>query len=80
MKVIYRKAYSYILMNEGESWYLTFFTGGPVELDICVELTEVEAAKVCQNQEAVEELVRKFKSDRSSFEGRRVIPSKKPAK
>jgi hypothetical protein len=47
MSVIFQKAYSYLLIQDGNDWYLTYFTGGPVDIDICVKLTEEEISMGC---------------------------------
>jgi hypothetical protein len=75
MNVVFQKSYSYLLIQDGGDWYLIYFTGGPVEIDICVKLTEGEIKSVSSNQKAVEELMARFKANRSLIEGRRVIPS-----
>ncbi len=75
MNIIFQKAYSYLLIQDENSWYVTYFTGGPVEIDICVKLNEGEILQVSGDQKALEFLIKKFKSDRSSYEGRRVVPS-----
>lgn len=78
MKVIFEEPYSYILVQDGTNWYLTFFTGGPVEIDICVKLDEAEIAKVTNRQDETARLAQEFQQDRSLFQGRRVIPSVVP--
>lgn len=75
MKIIFEEAYSYILVNDKSDWYLTFFTGGPVEIDICVKLTSEEIAKVCSSQIETAKLAQSFQQNRELFKGRRVIPS-----
>lgn len=75
MKVIFEEAYSYLLVQDGDDWYLTFFTGGPVELDICVKLDEDEIARVSGSQIETARLAQEFQQDRSRFKGRRVVPS-----
>ncbi len=75
MSVIFQKAYSYLLIQDGNDWYLTYFTGGPVEIDICVKLTEEEIKAVSTDQKATEELMARFKADRSLIKDRRIIPS-----
>ena len=71
MKVVFQKAYDYILIEDIDGCFLTFFTGGPVEIDICVQLNDEEIRKVCNSQEETEKLVRLFMSDRRLFEDRR---------
>ena len=75
MKVIFEEAYSYLLVQDGDDWYLTFVTGGPVELDICVKLDEDEIARVSGSQIETARLAQEFQQDRSRFKGRRVVPS-----
>lgn len=75
MSVVFQKSYSYLLIQDGRDWYLTYFTGGPVEIDICVKLSKEEIEAVSSDQKAVEELISRFKADRSLIEGRRVVPS-----
>jgi hypothetical protein len=75
MSVIFQKAYSYLLIQDGNDWYLTYFTGGPVDIDICVKLTEEEIKAVSTDQKATEELMARFKANRSLIKDRRIIPS-----
>lgn len=75
MSIIFQKPYSYLLVQNESGWYLTFFTGGPVEIDICVALLDEEVRQVANSQAAVEELISKYKSNRQLIEGRRIIPS-----
>jgi hypothetical protein len=78
MNIIFEEAYSYILVKDDQDWYLTFFTGGPVEIDICVKLTDAEIAKVSKSKNEAAKLAGEFQQDRSLFSGRRVIPSVVP--
>jgi len=75
MKLVFQKPYAYLLLNEGANWYLTFFTGGPFEVDICVKLSQQEITRVSDNQSELEKLIVEFKTNPSSFNGRRIIPS-----
>lgn len=75
MNIVFQKPYSYLLIQDESDWYLTYFTGGPVEIDICVKLTNEEIETVSLDQKAVEKLMARFKADRSLIEGRRVVPS-----
>lgn len=34
IKLIFKEPYSYLLIQNKDGWYLTFFTGGPVDIDI----------------------------------------------
>ncbi len=56
MQTIFQKAYDYILVKENDEWFLTFFTGGPVEIDICVKLNDEEIKKVSNSREETEKL------------------------
>lgn len=75
MKTVFQEAYQYILVQDGEEWYLTFFTGGPMVVDICVKLTQEEIDRVSNSKEETSRLAKEFLRDRSLFEGRRIIPS-----
>ncbi|RYY76638.1 MAG: hypothetical protein EOO52_03795 [Gammaproteobacteria bacterium] len=75
MKLIFQKSYAYLLLNEGVDWYLTFFTGGPFEIDICVKLNEQEITRVSNNQSELEKLIQEFKMNPSLYADRRIIPS-----
>ncbi|WP_163832520.1 hypothetical protein [Spartinivicinus ruber] len=74
MKVIYSQPYSYLVVEKDSSWYLTFFTGGPVEIDICVKLNDQEITESNNNKESVKTLIEKFKKSPDTYQGRRVIP------
>jgi hypothetical protein len=79
MIIISAKRYSYFLLEDTDGvWYLTYFIGGPCEIDICVKLTAEEINKIKENNEYISDLIGKFKKDKSSFENRIVIPSKRP--
>ena len=75
MKLVFRKSYAYLLFSEGADWYLTYFTGGPFEVDICVKLSQQEITRVSGNQTELEKLIVEFKANPSLFDGRRIIPS-----
>lgn len=78
MKVVFSEPYSYLLVQEEGDWFLTFFTGGPVEIDICVKLTDEEIEAVSTSQVKTAQLVQAFQQNRSLFDGRRIIPSVAP--
>ena len=78
-KVIYSKPYSYLVIEHENRWYLTFFTGGPVELDICVELNPEERRLIEDNGESqIQELISSFSKNRDSIKNRRIVPSVRP--
>jgi hypothetical protein len=80
MIIISAKRYSYFLLEDDDgTWYLTYFTGGAFEIDICVKLTNNEIEQLKINPDFVNELVENFKKDKSIYENRRVIPSKRPS-
>ncbi|WLQ15990.1 hypothetical protein O5O45_08695 [Hahella aquimaris] len=78
LKVIFKEAYSYLLMQDGEDWYLTFLTGGPFVQDISVRLNEQEIARVRDSQVAAAQLAREFLRDSALYEGRRITPAVHP--
>lgn len=80
MKIIYSKPYAYLIVENGSDWYLTFFTGGPVEIDICVKLNEQEKNDIEKSDSSISLLIEKFRKDKDSYNGRRVIPSVVPNK
>jgi len=78
MRVIEQKAYSYLLMEDSNDWYLTFFTGGPVEIDICVKLNQQEIEGIKNGELTASTLVQTFLGDQTKYESRRIIPSIRP--
>ena len=78
MEVKFSEPYSHLLVKDNDDWYLIFFTGGPVELDICVKLNEEEIARVSGSEDQTVKLAREFQRDRSLYDGRRIIPSVLP--
>lgn len=80
MRVISAKRYSYFLLEDesDETWYLTFFTGGPCEIDICVKLIEEEIKQLKENPELIFVLIESFKEDKFLYENRIITPSKRP--
>ena len=75
MKVIYEEAYAFILVKDVDDYFLTFFTGGPVEIDICVRLTPEEVEKVSVSKAETAKLVETFQQNRELYKERRVVPS-----
>ncbi len=78
MKIISEKPYSYFLVEDEGAWFLTYMSGGPFEIDNCVKLNDAEIKDLKNNPSYVIDLMESFKSDRSLYEGRRVIPSVRP--
>lgn len=78
MKTVFEEAYIYILVQDGDDWYLTFFTGGPMVVDICVKLTQEEIVRVSSSKPETAKLANEFQQNRALFNGRRVIPSMVP--
>lgn len=81
MRVISAKRYSYFLLEDESDgiWYVTYFTGGPCEIDICVKLTEEEIKQLKEVPEFILVLVESFKENKSLYENRIIIPSKRPS-
>lgn len=75
MSIVFKEPYSFLLIQNGSEWFLTYFTGGPIELDICVQLNEEAIKLASTSREATEVLMARFKADKSLTEGRRIIPS-----
>ncbi|GAA6171760.1 hypothetical protein NBRC116592_14300 [Colwellia sp. KU-HH00111] len=79
MIIISAKRYSYFLLEDDDgTWYLTYFTGGPCEIDICVKLIDEEIKQLKEKPEFINVLVENFKKDKSLYENRIIIPSKRP--
>lgn len=78
-KVLYSKPYSYLVIEQDQDWYLTYFTGGPVEIDICVKLTKEERSTIDNEGEpSIVKIIEALKSDRNEMLSRRVTPSVRP--
>ncbi|WP_444929954.1 hypothetical protein ACJJIF_19585 [Microbulbifer sp. SSSA002] len=75
MKIVFKEPYSYLLVQDDTDWYLTFFSGGAFEVDICVKLTEEEITRVSIGQEEAAKLALEFQQNKEFYKGRRVIPS-----
>ncbi len=79
MIIISAKRYSYFLLEDDDgAWYLTYFIGGPCEIDICVKLTDEEIKQLKEKPELINVIVESFKKDKSLYENRIIIPSKRP--
>jgi hypothetical protein len=74
MKVIDEKKYNYIVLSDDKNWYLTFLSGGPVEIDYCICLTESEIKDI-QNGLEVKKIIQKLQGDRDQLIKRRILPS-----
>lgn len=75
MRVLDREPYSYILLERGEEWILTFLCGGPIERDVSVRLTDTEITAIEAGDSSAADLVQKFRADNSAYEGRSVTPT-----
>ncbi|WP_445362355.1 hypothetical protein ACJJIQ_15340 [Microbulbifer sp. ANSA003] len=80
MKIVFKEPYSYLLVQDDADWYLTFFSGGPFEVDICVKLTEGEITRVSVSQEETAKLAQEFQQNKELYKGRRIIPSVVPGR
>lgn len=75
-KALYSKPYSYLVIEQDQDWYLTYFTGGPVEIDICVKLTKKERSTIDKvGEPSIIKIIEDLKSDRNEMLSRRVTPS-----
>lgn len=78
-KVVFSKPYCYLIVEKYDVWYLTFFSGGPVEIDICVMLTKEERSTIDKEGEpSIIKIIDALKSDRNEMLSRRVAPSVRP--
>ncbi|WP_444919803.1 hypothetical protein ACJJID_12740 [Microbulbifer sp. CnH-101-G] len=80
MKIVFKEPYAYLLVQDDNNWYLTVFTGGPFEIDICVKFTEEEVNRVSSSQVEAAKLAQKFQQNRDLYKGRRVVPSVVPGR
>lgn len=74
MSVVFQKPYSYTLYVYDNVWYVTYLTGGPLESGISIKLNSEEVCLVHDNQAELEKLIKKFKQERSSYEGCEISP------
>ena len=78
-KVLYSKPYSYLVIEQDQDWYLTYFTGGPVEIDVCVKLIKDERLAIDKGGDpSIVKIIDMLKSDRNEMLSRRVTPSVRP--
>lgn len=75
MRVIEEKKFYYVLMEDRLDWFLTFLSGGPVEIDFCVKLSENEIDAIKYKKKSVQDLIRNLQSDHDNLIKRRIVPS-----
>ena len=75
MQVVEENNFNYVLMKDGTGWYLTFLSGGPVEIDFCVKLSEEEIFAIRNKQKDVQQLIQSLQSDHDKLKMRRIVPS-----
>jgi hypothetical protein len=80
MKIIQEVRFHYVLMEDADEWYLTFMSGGPVEIDFCVKLNSDEVRRIKNNSQAVESIISDLKADTDTLMQRRVVPSIWPSR
>ncbi|MBY0574883.1 MAG: hypothetical protein K2P84_14480 [Undibacterium sp.] len=57
MKVLAEKSWSYVLMDDGTDWILTFLIGGVVEIDVSIRLTAEEISMIKENPACLDTIV-----------------------
>lgn len=85
MRVLKEVPWWYILMEDGGALYLTFMSGGPVEIDFCVQLTpaewqRIQGADTAIDGPTIEAIIWELLSDREELHRRRIVPSKWPGR
>jgi len=78
MKIIKEEKWHYIWMEDAGEQYLTFMSGGPVEIDYSVKLTPAELQRIEKDPQAIDALIRELLSDHGKLLQRRIVPSKWP--
>lgn len=74
MHVVAEKKWSYVLLDDGKGWVLTYLVGGVVEVDVSVRLTEQERDLIKADPANVEKLVETMKQHRRDFANREINP------
>jgi hypothetical protein len=80
MRVVKEVKWQYILMEDEGDYYLTFLSGGPVEIDYCVKLTPEERQRVEKDGADIQALIDELLADREKLHKRRIVPSRWPPK
>lgn len=75
MKILAEKPWSYVLMENGEDWILTYLIGGVVEIDVSLRLNRDEIAMIQDNPSYLETLVAAAKMNRASYASREIHPT-----
>jgi hypothetical protein len=74
MKVIAEQAWSYVLMDNGTDWILTYLIGGVVEIDVSIRLSTEEITKIQENPNYLEILLDAAKTNRAAYASREIHP------
>jgi hypothetical protein len=74
MKVIAEHAWSYVLIDTGTDWILTYLIGGVVEIDVSIRLSQDEIAKIQENPSYLEILLDAAKTNRVAYASREIHP------
>nr|WP_314862451.1 hypothetical protein [uncultured Undibacterium sp.] len=80
MQILAEKKWSYVLMDDGIDWILTFLIGGVVETDLSIRLTAEEILKIKNNAAFLDILVETGRTDRAAFANREINPPVWPTK
>lgn len=80
MQILAQKQWSYVLMDDGRDWILTFLIGGVVETDVGIRLTTDEISKIKDDWAYLDTLVDVCKINRIAFSSREIYPAVWPTK
>lgn len=80
MKVLAEKRCSYVLMDDGTNWILTFLIGGVVEIDVSIRLTAEEISMIKENPAYLDNLVDAARNKRAAYANREINPPVWPKK
>ena len=70
--IICEERWSYVVFLQGDNAYLTFLTGGVVEVDHSVQLSESELLSVKANLTCASDLVRRLSSNQEELSAREL--------
>jgi len=70
--IICEERWSYVVFLQGDTAYLTFLTGGVVEVDHSVQLSESELLSVKANLAGASDLVRRLSSNQEELSAREL--------
>lgn len=66
-RIIQESPYSYVLFESRGELILTYLSGGPVEVDSSIRLSNAQAEEIMQGKLTVEAFLAKIKSNPNNF-------------